>query len=189
MKKSIAFQIRDFLGNNISIRAFLVTLFIFIIFTLLSRHMASVDSLISIVSLGSLTGIVACGITLLMIGGEFDLSVGSIWGLSTVLLPMMVNSGIPAWSAVLIVLFVAAAIGLLQGVITVKVGIPSFIVTLAGMKLWRTVAHQLSGGSHVSVPVDEPFFKIFFFDLLSPLIKQKSYQSVIGRIRIFFPKE
>ena len=109
-------------------------------------------------------GILAVGVALLMIGGEFDLSVGSIWGLSAVFVPSMMSDGIPSWIAVVLMLTAAVAIGVLHGAIVVKIGIPSFIVTLAGLMFWRGVVFVSTGGfPRFDVEVDDAFFQIFSY--------------------------
>lgn len=77
-------------------------------------------------------GIVALPIGLLMIGGEFDLSVGSVIGLGTITASICTTHyHWPLLLAVLFALFLAAIVGLINGIVTVKTGLPSFIVTLA----------------------------------------------------------
>ena len=76
-------------------------------------------------------GIMAVAVALLMIGGEFDLSAGAMWGttgLTTGIL--MTEWGINVWLAILTSLVLAILIGVLNGVLVVRTGLPSFIVTL-----------------------------------------------------------
>jgi simple sugar transport system permease protein len=116
-------------------------------------------------------GIVALGFTLLMISGEFDLSVGSVLALSGILVMFMVNAGLPVPIAVVIMLILGVAIGLLNGLIVVKLGIPSFIVTLAAMLFWRGVILVITKGFPVSFNLDRstathvqvPFLEIFSY--------------------------
>jgi simple sugar transport system permease protein len=76
-------------------------------------------------------GIMAVAVSLLMIGGEFDLSAGAMWGttgLTTGIL--MTEWNVNVWLAILASLVLALTIGLLNGVLVVRTGLPSFIVTL-----------------------------------------------------------
>ena len=67
-----------------------------------------------------------------MIAGEFDLSVGSIVGASSVLLAIGTTVfNVPFWLMIAIVLLAGASVGLINGIITVRTGLPSFIVSLA----------------------------------------------------------
>ncbi|MGE4610903.1 MAG: ABC transporter permease [Paracoccaceae bacterium] len=82
--------------------------------------------------------IIAVGACLLMIAGEFDLSVGSMIGfagMSTALLS--VSFGWPVWLAIIITFILCMAIGAFNGWLVVKTGLPSFIVTLAFLFILR----------------------------------------------------
>ena len=83
-------------------------------------------------------GILAVAVALLMIGGEFDLSVGSIIGASGMLMTILaVQYGWPLWAALLAVVVFAVAAGLFNGYLVIKTGLPSFIVTLATLFIFR----------------------------------------------------
>ena len=74
--------------------------------------------------------LVAIGVTVLMICGEFDLSVGSVFALMPMSMAVMLNDGIPFSVALLLGLVLSAFIGLINGYITLQFSIPSFITTL-----------------------------------------------------------
>lgn len=83
-------------------------------------------------------GILAVGVALLMIGGEFDLSVGSVVGASGIVLMLLTTElGWSVWPAVAATLCVCLAIGFLNGLAVVRTGLPSFIVTLATLFIVR----------------------------------------------------
>jgi len=93
-------------------------------------------------------GAVAAGIVLVLLLGEIDLSVGSVAGLaSAVLGALMVNEGWPWWLALLTVLATGAAIGAFQGAWFAVVGVPSFVVTLAGFLVWQGVQLRVLGST------------------------------------------
>jgi len=76
-------------------------------------------------------GIVAVPVALLMIAGEFDLSVGSMIGAAGMVVAISTAEyGLPLWAAVLLAFGMAALIGLFNGYVVIKTGLPSFIVTL-----------------------------------------------------------
>jgi simple sugar transport system permease protein len=82
--------------------------------------------------------IISVGACLLMIAGEFDLSVGSMIGFSGIVIALLsVTWGYPVWLAILIAFAVAIAIGALNGYLVVTTGLPSFIVTLAFLYILR----------------------------------------------------
>ncbi|MCI0666131.1 MAG: ABC transporter permease, partial [Acidobacteria bacterium] len=94
--------------------------------------------------------IMAMGMTMVMVSGGIDLSVGSIVGLSGVLGAMsMTLGGAPAMLGFLICLLAGAAAGLLNGAATTTLKIPAFIVTLGAMGIYRGLALYISEGNAV----------------------------------------
>ena len=76
-------------------------------------------------------GIVAVPVSMLMIAGEFDLSVGSMVGAAGMIIAIAVSQyGWPLWAAVLLSFLVALGVGFFNGYVVIKTGLPSFIVTL-----------------------------------------------------------
>jgi simple sugar transport system permease protein len=91
-------------------------------------------------------GILAATVTLLMIAGEFDLSIGSMIGAAGVLLALPVTElGWPLWLALAFTLAAAALIGLMNGLLVVRTGMPAFIVTLAALFILRGVTIGVTG--------------------------------------------
>jgi simple sugar transport system permease protein len=83
-------------------------------------------------------GILAVPVALLMIGGEFDLSIGSIIGACGIVVALLtVEYGWPMWPAILVAFAFALAIGFINGVLVVKTGLPSFIITLGSLFVLR----------------------------------------------------
>lgn len=86
-------------------------------------------------------GILAVAVALLMVAGEFDLSVGSIIGAAGMLLMLLtVEAGWPLWPAIAATAAFAALVGLGNGWLVVRTGLPSFIVTLATLFVLRGLA-------------------------------------------------
>ncbi|GAA6159458.1 MULTISPECIES: ABC transporter permease [Ruegeria] len=82
--------------------------------------------------------IIAVGACLLMIAGEFDLSVGSMIGFAGMMIAIFsVTMSWPVWMAIIITFVLCVAIGALNGYIVVRTGLPSFIVTLAFLFILR----------------------------------------------------
>lgn len=113
-------------------------------------------------------GILAVGMTLVILIGGIDLSVGSVLGLASVgSASLLVNKGLPVVPAVLAVLAIGLAFGLLQGVAIGTFGIQAFIVTLAGMQIARGLARIWSGGQAVAITYgDQPGQAPVVFSLL-----------------------
>ena len=82
--------------------------------------------------------IIAVGACLLMIAGEFDLSVGSMIGFAGMMIAIFsVTLGWPMWMAIILTFVICIAFGALNGIIVVRTGLPSFIVTLATLFILR----------------------------------------------------
>jgi simple sugar transport system permease protein len=78
-------------------------------------------------------GIIAIPVGLLMVAGEFDLSVGAVVGAASITVAIGTTIfGLPIWPMIAAALLLGLAVGLLNGVLVVRTGLPSFIVTLAG---------------------------------------------------------
>lgn len=100
-------------------------------------------------------GIVAVPVAVLMIAGEFDLSIGSVVGASTMIVAVGVGAkGLPQGLAVVLALAAGALVGLGNGLLVVKTGLPSFIVTLAAnfivLGLALGLSNALAGSDTVS---------------------------------------
>ena len=113
-----------------------------------TQNFLSGDALASIFTAQAASGIVAIGITMLMISGEFDLSVGSIFGVSSLIFLSLIMSNVPAIIAAIAAVLGGATMGLLNGLILVWSRIPSFIVTLGTLQAYRAIAlTAIRGGS------------------------------------------
>lgn len=107
-------------------------------------------------------GIVAIPIGLLMVSGEFDLSIGSTVGMASMILALGTRLyGLPDWTMILLALAAGGLVGVANGYAVVRTGLPSFIVTLATnfivigatMGVSRLLANVTSGSVAVSDPV------------------------------------
>lgn len=106
-------------------------------------------------------GVLSIGITLLMISGEFDLSVGSTFALGPMISALAVAAGMNIWIAFLFALLTGAFIGLINGLLTVKTAIPSFIVTIGAMLFWRGIVLVISDGRMTEFPLTDGFRACF----------------------------
>ncbi len=107
------------------------------------------------------TAIIAAGEIMLMIGGEIDLSAGSIFALAPFVLSYSHAAGLPLPLALLLALGASAAIGLANGAVTLLLGVPSFVATLGTMFLLNGVALTWSRGTPATPP-DAPAFAAVF---------------------------
>lgn len=94
--------------------------------------------------------IMALPMTLIIIAGEIDLSVASVLGLTSVILGATWNAGVPLWVGIVFVLLIGAAAGGLNGVLVTRLGLPSLVVTLGTLALYRGLAYVVLGDQAIS---------------------------------------
>ncbi len=112
----------------------------------------SSDNLFNIARQVSEIGIIAVGLTFVILIGGIDLSVGSVLGLAAVgSAVLMVENNLGMIPAVLLVLLAGAVFGFLQGAAVALLGVQAFIVTLAGLQIARGLARMWSGGETVQI--------------------------------------
>jgi D-xylose transport system permease protein len=101
-------------------------------------------------------GIIALGIVCVLLIGQIDLSVGSISGLAAAIMAVLfVNEHWPVWAAVLTAIAAGCGIGLLYSLVHNRVGIPSFVITLAGLLSFLGLQLKALGASgSVNLPYD-----------------------------------
>jgi D-xylose transport system permease protein len=116
------------------------------VFGTLNEHFLSAENLGNLALQMAATGTISLGIIMVLLLGEIDLSAGSVSGLAAVTMTLLsVKHGFPVVWALVIAVAVAVAIGLLHGVLFTTLGMPSFVVTLAGLIGWQGVMLYLLG--------------------------------------------
>ena len=127
-----------------------------IVFSSLNQHFLSAENLTNLALQMAATGTIALGIVLVLLLGEIDLSVGSVSGLSAVVMTLLYTQ--QGWNPVLAVLGALATggvIGLLHGLMRTKLSMPSFVVTLAGLIGWLGLMLYLLGSEGtINLPFD-----------------------------------
>jgi ribose transport system permease protein len=119
----------------------------------------SYGNLLDVLRQVSTTGLIATGMTAVIITGGIDLSVGAVVGFATVIVAMLINAGVPIYLAILITLLVGVAIGLFHGFGIVKMGLPPFIITLATLTSLRGIGLLMTNGNSISINNDA--FQLF----------------------------
>jgi ribose transport system permease protein len=99
----------------------------------------------------SMLGVLAVGITFVIVAGGIDLSLGSIIGLTGVLIAKIWDMGQPIWLGIIIAMAVAILIGLIQGLLITKLDLQPFIVTLGFMLMLRGVSQAIARGGSLSL--------------------------------------
>ncbi len=119
-------------------------------------NIASTRVVANLLTDNAFLGIVAAGMTFVIISGGIDLSVGSVIGFTTVFVALAIERwGIPPFAAFALVLILCALFGAAMGAVIHVFDLPPFIVTLAGMFLARGVSFLLSTES---IPITAPIY-------------------------------
>ncbi len=147
--------IRAELAKSPSAGAIIGFIAIFLGFTMATDLFLEPSSVASFLSNVATKGVIAIGVTYLMISGEFDLSVGSILGVTALSFMNFMTHGAPVFGVVgpipaaLLAIFVAFILGAINGVLLISTRIPSFIVTLGTMLAFRAITLVAIAGGRI----------------------------------------
>ena len=126
-----------------------LALILAIALSLLSPYFLTKNNLFNVLDQSVVIGIVAVGMTFVILTGGIDLSVGSVAGLTGIILGLTVQSfSLPV--AIAVALLSGAGIGLISGVLIAYFGLAAFVVTLGMMAIGRSLAYILSGQTAIS---------------------------------------
>ncbi|MGE3831177.1 MAG: ABC transporter permease [Parvibaculaceae bacterium] len=107
----------------------------------------SAKGIVNFLEVSAQLGILAAAVSLLMIAGEFDLSIGSMIGFAGIIIAIpVIMWGWPVWASVFLAFAVSLAVGFLNGLIVVRTGLPSFIVTLGSLFMLRGLTLGVTRG-------------------------------------------
>ena len=142
--------------SNRTIIIFGMTIGLFAIFTFLSGGLFATAKVIALLfTSASELGLISLGCAMLMISGEFDLSVGSVSALGGLIVAALYQTGLNPFLAMGIAVGIGIVTGTITGLITVKFEIPSFITTLGTMMLWRGLIYVTTEGLPINFFVME----------------------------------
>jgi simple sugar transport system permease protein len=119
---------------------------IFLFFSFATNTFLTPMVFANILTFGSITGIMVIGVAMLMISGEFDLSVGATFAVASYVFALSLIAGVEPFLAALLALLVSALLGLTNGLIVTRTGIPSFIATLGTMLAYRGIVRAIGSG-------------------------------------------
>ncbi len=123
------------------------TVLVFLFFLLIAGNsgMFAPEGIMNWTVVSAQFAIIAVGACLLMISGEFDLSVGSMIGFAGIVIAILsVQLGWPIWAAIIAAFVICVTLGWVNGMLVIKTGLPSFIVTLAFLYILRGLTIWLS---------------------------------------------
>ncbi|MBO1002015.1 ABC transporter permease [Pseudogracilibacillus auburnensis] len=123
-----------------------VLLVLVLIVTSINPKFMTMYNILNVFRQVSINGLIAFGMTFVILTAGIDLSVGAILGLTGMILGLMIASGTPDFIAIVAVLLMGALLGLFNGVLISKIKLQAFIVTLATMTAFRGITMIISDG-------------------------------------------
>ena len=137
----------------------LIITVLFVVMSFASPYFLTWDNIRAMAMAFAVEGIVVVGMTILLISGGIDLSVGSVTALAMVIAGLLFLAGVDPWVASLVAIAACAAIGAAMGFFVTKVGLHHFIVSLAAMVIARGACLLGTGGRPLGLYTLPPEFK------------------------------
>ncbi len=120
------------------------------VMSFLSPRFLTFSNIINILRQSSINGIIACGMTLVILTSGIDLSVGALLAISTIISALFIKTGASAIISIILALLIGGTLGTLNGTIVSYLKVPAFIVTLGMMGIARGLALIISKGAPVT---------------------------------------
>jgi D-xylose transport system permease protein len=141
-----------------------------ILFESLDSKFLTAGNLVNLLVQAAVFSLLAMGEVFVLTLGEIDLSIGYVAGLGAVIMADLAGPAHswPWWAAIAVALVACAGIGVLQGLIITELGLPSFVVTLAGLLFWQGVLLKILG-SGGTIPINNEVINNIASANLSPL--------------------
>lgn len=133
------------------IKSLVVLVLLIILFAALSEPFRTVGNMVSIALSVSIYGVLACGVSFVLISGGADISIGSTVGLTGVVLGLLLRGGMAAIPAILVALVLGALLGVFNGFMVTKMHMIPFIATLGTQYAYRGLTYILSSGTSISI--------------------------------------
>lgn len=129
---------------------FIALLILVVIISTISPEFRQPGNFLNLLRQASFNGLIAFGMTCVILSGGIDLSVGSTFALSAIVCAEMIGHGVPVIVAVPVALLVGVALGLISGLLVTKGRLQPFIATLITMTAYRGLAMILTDGKPIS---------------------------------------
>jgi simple sugar transport system permease protein len=171
-------EIRRWIADSTIAGPIITLIVVFILFSLFIPNFFSLRSISSIVGAATLAGVLTIGVTMLMISGEFDLSVASLVAMGGFMYGYGAEEGGSVVLGLFLALLIPSLLGALNGLILIFTGIPSFIITLGTRSIFRGLVWIISGGTMLQLINELPIYAIFNgrFDFLNDPLRAMSGQ-------------
>ncbi|MEU4396686.1 sugar ABC transporter permease [Kribbella sp. NPDC023855] len=167
-----AFTSRLRSGDLGSVPVVVGLIIIWAVFQIANSSFLSSRNLVNLTLQTTSVGVIALGIVLVLLLGEIDLSVGSVSGLAAAVLGVtFVNEGWPLLLSLLVGALLGLVIGLFYGALYTRFGVPSFVITLAGLLGFLGLQLLVLGKEGtLNIPFDSPIVKFATQSFLSPAV-------------------
>lgn len=130
---------------------------IIVFFAVTTDHFFAWSNFLNILLYTANIGILACTMTLIIVSGNIDLSIGSVIALDGIILGSVLTKGMPVGVAVAACMLVSVITGLYNAVMITRIKVNAFITTLAGMQIFRGIAYLITNGK--AITIDNGFLK------------------------------
>ncbi|GAB5373680.1 MAG: ABC transporter permease [Acuticoccus sp.] len=147
----------------------LIILALFVVMSFASPYFLTWVNIRAMVMVFAVEGIVVVGMTVLLISGGIDLSVGSVTALAMVIAGLLFLNGVDPWAASLIAIGACAGIGAVMGFFVTRIGLHHFIVSLAVMVIARGACLLGTGGRPLGLYTLPPEFKFIGQGTIGPI--------------------
>ncbi len=170
---------RSWWGDSPMIPSVLTFVIVFVLFWLFVPNFGTIRTVSAFVNAASTNAIVVIGVTMLMISGEFDLSVGAIMAMGAFIFATIIRDAGSPIMAIGLALVVTALLGAINGGLTIWTGIPSFIVTLGTSSIYRAMVWIYSGGLMLQTTDELPLYTLFNgrLDIVNNLFSRANFQT------------
>jgi simple sugar transport system permease protein len=142
---------------------------VFLFFSLATDTFLTPIAFANILTFGSITGIMVIGVAMLMISGEFDLSVGATFAVASYVFALSLIAGTAPILAAILALLVSGLLGLINGLVVTRTGIPSFIATLGTMLAYRGIVRAIGSGDFATYTGEALTFFNYLNGPINPL--------------------
>ena len=146
-----------------------------IIFAFMTQNFFTTSNMINVLRQVSITGISSLGMFMIILLGDIDLSVGSMYAFIGVISAIVFKTTESTCLTLIVALALGIAIGLFNGIFTAKFRVPAFITTLATMSICRGFAYIITGGSPIGVTNPKFIFMIIVLILGMILVKHTRF--------------
>ncbi|KKI60192.1 ABC transporter permease [Staphylococcus haemolyticus] len=140
---------------------FIGLILLIIVVSILNPSFLDLSNLLNLLRQISINGLIAFGMTFIILTGGIDLSVGSILALSSAFIVLMITSGVDPIIALIIGVLIGFVLGAVNGLLVTKGNMAPFIATLATMTIFRGLTLVITDGNPITNLGDSYLFQLF----------------------------